>query len=247
MSSDADARRLAGPKLRLKRRAYNPRELEHRIANSLQLAVDFLLFEHVRIQDPAARDVLAQAAARLSAVGHLHRFLSDHDGGADVAFRPYLTQVCEKIAEATGLRCSVEADEVLLPPGVAQQLALAANELALNAAKHAYRKGSPGDLHVRSKRREGVLEFTVADRGAGLRHDFDAREASGLGLSIVQAIVRQLKGTLAAGNDGGARFTITIPLPEPRPTSDSRSFAPVHSDRAEAEPCFIDWSEALPI
>ena len=44
-------------------------------------------------------------------------------------------------------------------------------------------------------------------------------------MTIVEAIVRQLQGTLNAANDHGARFTITIPLPR-KAAPGERSFAP---------------------
>ena len=52
------------------------RELDHRLANSLQLAADFLIFEHTRVTDPQARAALIETAERLSAVGQMHRFLA---------------------------------------------------------------------------------------------------------------------------------------------------------------------------
>jgi signal transduction histidine kinase len=43
-------------------------------------------------------------------------------------------------------------------------------------------------------------------------------------MSIVEAIVRQLRGTLEAVNDHGARFTLTVPLANGGPAV-PRSFA----------------------
>jgi signal transduction histidine kinase len=44
-------------------------------------------------------------------------------------------------------------------------------------------------------------------------------------MSIIEAIVRQLAGSLEATSGGGARFTITLPLPTQGPPA-PRSFAP---------------------
>jgi two-component sensor histidine kinase len=200
------------------------RELDHRIANSLQLAADFLMFEYARVRDPVAREALMHASGRLAAVAHLHRFLGRHDAAADVALRPFLTELCDFISESTGLRCSVHVDAVTLPGETAQQVAMAVNELAINAAKHAYPKGEPGALHVVCMRHGSEMRISVSDLGPGLR-GFDAEHSGGLGMSIVRAIVRQLRGTLSVRDDDGARFTITFPLPgEHIPAR--RSFAP---------------------
>lgn len=209
------------------------RELEHRLANSLQLAADFLLFEQVRVQDPQARTALAEAAARLSAVGQLHRFLSAHPDDAGVDLEPFLTELCSLIGRSVGLSCSVDADPVTVPGVDAQQLAIAINELAMNAAKHAYRKGEPGSLHVECHRDGAALRLTVSDDGAGLGEEFSAERASGLGMTILKAVVRQLHGSLEARDDHGACFTITLPL-SPTRAALTRSFAP-RSGRLEED------------
>ena len=199
------------------------RELDHRIANSLQLAADFLLFEFARVQDPIARDALMHASSRLSAVAHLHRFLGSHDAAMDVEMKPFLAELCEFVGESTGLHCSLHVDPVILPGETAQQVAMAINELAINAAKHAYPKGEPGALHVLCTRHGPDMQISVSDLGPGLR-GFDAEHAGGLGMSIVRAIVRQLKGTLSVRDQDGARFIITFPLPGAL-ASPRRSFA----------------------
>ena len=139
--------------------------------------------------------------------------------------RLFLAEICGLIALSTGLSCSLDADSVVLGAETAQQLGIAINELAMNAAKHAYRKGEPGGLHVDCHRDGESLRLSVWDDGSGLGDDFSAEGATGLGLTIVKAVTRQLRGSLEARDDNGARFTITIPLTASvRPAS--RSFAP---------------------
>ena len=202
-------------------------ELDHRLANSLQLAADFLIFEHMRVRDPRARAALIETAERLSAVGQMHRFLAAHRQASGVDLELFLTELGGLISDSTGLDCRVDADPVRAPGEVAQQLAIVINELAMNAAKHAYAWGDRGVLNVTCHRQGGKLVVTVADEGEGLDPRFAAGQTKGLGMSIVEAIVRQLMGSLEAVNNHGARFTITLPLPAKGPApSGSRSFAP---------------------
>ena len=198
-------------------------ELDHRIANSLQLAADFLLLQQLRLKDPFARAALIDAAERLVAVGHLHRFISAHDGPGLIDLRPFLDELVAIIGQSTGLRCRCEVEDLQVAAGVAQQLGLAVNELAINAAKHAYDRGESGELLVEATREGAALRLTVSDRGSGLRPGFSLEGAAGLGLAIVQAIVRQLGARLHVEDHGGARFTIFLPL-EPRPMGEGRSF-----------------------
>ena len=212
-----------GPRLR--RSELEHRELDHRLANSLQLATDFLLFAQVRVEDTAAHEALGEAAARLLAVGQLHRFLSGHDGAERVDLPSFLAHLSGLIAGSTGLRCSLDCDQVSLQADVAQQLAIVINELAMNAAKHGYRPGQPGSLHFEARREGSRLRLSVCDTGGGLDKAFDVGPSKGLGMSIVDAIVRQLRATLDAADDHGAVFTITLPLTPSAPRV-SRSFSP---------------------
>ena len=131
--------------------APTPRELDHRVANSLQLAVDFLLFQQAQLTDSVARKALIDAAERLVAVGHLHRFLCAHDGEGEVDLAPFLAELAALIGQSTGLKCVAEVEPVRISGELAQQLGLAVNELAINAAKHAYHPGEPGDLRVQAQ------------------------------------------------------------------------------------------------
>jgi two-component sensor histidine kinase len=49
------------------------------------------------------------------------------------------------------------------------------NELALNAAKHAYREGQGGTVKTNSRHDGGRLRLTIADDDLGLGDDFDPR------------------------------------------------------------------------
>ena len=90
------------------------RELDHRMANSLQLAADLLLFEQARIQDADAREALSAAAARLAVIAQLHRCLCAHDQSTGIDLRLFLAEICGLIALSTGLSCSLDADSVVL-------------------------------------------------------------------------------------------------------------------------------------
>lgn len=215
------ARELSSARARLASQEREIQELNHRIANSLQLAADMLVFEQLRARDPVAQAALEASRARLVAVGELHRYLYEHAGKPSVDLRPFLTGLCEAIAATTGLRVSITADGTSVPGDMAQQLAIAVNEIAINAAKHAYAGQPGGRLHIAARRDGHELVLTVSDEGKGLG---DAGGGpGGLGMSIIAAIVRDLRGSLTAQTEVGATFTIRAPLPVPPPVL-SRSF-----------------------
>lgn len=216
------ARELSSARAQLASQERQIQELNHRVANSLQLAADMLTFEHMRSRDPMAQAALEASRARLVAVSELHRYLYEHAGEKSVRLSPFLAGLCEAISATTGLTCTVQSDLTSVPGDMAQQLAIAINEFAINAAKHAYAGRPGGRLVVTSRREDGDLVLTVADQGKGLGGGAPARQ-SGLGMAIVAAIVRDLKGALTAHGEHGASFTIRAPLPAAAPRID-RSF-----------------------
>jgi signal transduction histidine kinase len=98
--------------------------------------------------------------------------------------------------------------------------------LFLNAAQAA---GGPVTIEVTARRTPQGLHLEVADDGPGIPDDilpkiFRARfstkkkaRGSGLGLHIVESVVRENGGTVTAARrpaQAGALFTIRLPLPE---------------------------------
>ena len=111
-----------------------------------------------------------------------------------------------------------------LDPGIELRRNWAWERVLINLFSNAVRAmPSGGAIHVRASRRPHEIEIQVRDEGPGipaaiLDHIFDPHVStygSGLGLHIVENIVKQDGGTVRAANraDGrGAEFTITIPV-----------------------------------
>jgi two-component sensor histidine kinase len=197
------------------------RELNHRLANSLQLAVDLLGLQRQATADPGASRALEEAMARLAAVGQLHRHLSLQDADGPVELAAFLRGLCAMVGLSTGLVCELAAEPASVPAAMAQHVGLLINECAINARKHAYGHEG-GVLRIAASVSPGRLRLTVADEGRGLPAEGVA--AQGLGMSIIGAIVRELRGTLSVESRGGARFSFLVPLASAVP-SPSRSFA----------------------
>ena len=109
--------------------------------------------------------------------------------------------------------------------GDPDRLEQALQNLAANALRHT---PDGGEIELSSAVVDDKLRLRVRDSGPGIDADhlpliFDrfykadasrkASGGSGLGLSIVRAIVERHGGTIAAHNDGGAVFDILLPLP----------------------------------
>jgi signal transduction histidine kinase len=109
--------------------------------------------------------------------------------------------------------------------GDPDRLEQALQNLAANALRHT---PDGGEIHLAATSDHGRVQITVRDTGTGIAPEhlafiFDrfykvdasrkAAGGSGLGLSIVKAIVERHGGTIQAANypAGGAVFTVTLP------------------------------------
>jgi two-component system sensor histidine kinase ResE len=119
--------------------------------------------------------------------------------------------------------------------GDPDRLEQALQNLAANALRHT---PDAGQITLTSSPIPDGIRLTVHDTGPGIPAEhlpliFErfykadaARKAaggSGLGLSIVKAIVERHGGTITARNDGGAVFEIVLPRTAPSPLRDSAS------------------------
>ena len=193
------------------------REITHRVKNSLQVVTSMLHLQASASNDDILAEHLAQASSRVSAVGRAYERLAYDETVETIALDAYLRDVCADAIGAssngqldyaadTGMR--VDADRAI-------PIALIANELITNAAKHAFsQKSSPGRIVVRlSEAAKATLSLSVSDNGSGLPADFDMARPKGLGMRVVLALTEQLGGSIThrSGEDG-TEFILLIPV-----------------------------------
>jgi two-component sensor histidine kinase len=204
------------------------REVNHRVKNSLQLVSSLLALQAKQARAPELSDGLAEAQRRVATVARIHERLYRTDRVETVAFGAYLRDLCAELesslTEMVGeRRLIVDAADVELPTDMVAPLALIANELITNAWKHAYPPGSLGSVVVDFESPGALVRLSVSDRGVGLPDGFSPTASTGLGMRLVQALVRQLGGTFhvepAPPGGHGTSFVIEAPLKEASPDS----------------------------
>jgi two-component sensor histidine kinase len=204
------------------------REIHHRVKNNLQTIAALLRLQGRRLETGEARAAIEESERRIRAIAVVHETLSR--GVADVVrfddiLQPLVRVVQETVATPqTDLRFEVVGDAGVLPGDVATPLAVVLNELMQNAADHAFasedtaphaaeRAPRTGTVSVRLSRDDGMLEVDVVDDGVGLPPGFTIEDSSGLGLSIVQALVTtELGGSIELHGEDGTRVHLEIPL-----------------------------------
>jgi two-component sensor histidine kinase len=171
-------------------------EIQHRVANSLQIIASVILQSARRVQSEEARSSLRDAHSRVMSVATLQQQLTASRLG-HVELRPYFKQLCESIGASMirdhdQLTLEVDADDSAVLADVSVSLGLVVTELVINALKHAFPGGRPGKIAVGYHARGPNWTLSVADNGVGMPTD-EASASPGLGTSIVSALASQLR------------------------------------------------------
>ena len=195
-------------------------ELQHRVANNLQLVAGMLNLERSHVADPRAKDALTTSIMRLTLISKLHRKLHNPDG-FQVDFSAFLKELCDDILtswDAPNVKCLVNSVNMTIAADKAIPIALVATELISNALEHAFDGRPQGTINVGLGRDgDGAIRLTVSDDGIGLPDGFVATNATSLGLRIIQGFTSQLGGRFEAVNGKGTTFFLIIPDAVPLP------------------------------
>lgn len=194
-------------------------EVNHRVKNSLQLVTSLLMLQAGRSTSPEARQSLLEAHARIGVVANMHQRLyatSRHDS-VDLAI--YVRELAVDTVAALDVDGRIDlqlsgCDSLLLAIDKAVPLALIVSELLTNALKYAFTETRRGTIALDIAASDGELLLAVRDDGRGLPDGFDPAASPGLGMRIVTALTRQVRGRLevSAAAGTGATFLIRVPL-----------------------------------
>jgi two-component sensor histidine kinase len=187
-------------------------ELQHRVANSLQIIASVLMQSARRVQSEEARGHLQNAHHRVMSIATVQKQLSALEGDK-VALRTYLAQLCQSlaasmIADTNRLSITVTVDDSIVDADVSVSLGLIVTELVINALKHAFPDQPTGTVKIDYSSFGSDWTLSVIDDGIGMSSGPDAPKA-GLGTGIVEALAKNLQAEIQV-NDANPGTAVTI-------------------------------------
>ena len=188
-------------------------EVNHRVANSLQLVSGFVYMQARSLKNEEARAALAGTQRRIEAVAQVHRRLYSSDRVNKVQMDDYLASLLKDLEET----CStpeaprtllLEAEPIMLNTDKAVAIGMVVNELITNACKYAYPPDAPGAVRVALKMQGEEFLLRIEDDGCGLPAD-GAVHGTGLGSKLVAGMAATLKARVEYdAAHKGVRFTL---------------------------------------
>ena len=188
-------------------------EIEHRVANSLQIIASILLLK-ARMVPEDVRVHLHDAHKRVISVAAVQRQLCRSGLDRDTELGPYLSILCEGLANSMidgdrPVTVTANCGGVTVKTDDAVSIGLIVTELVINAIKYAFPDGRKGRIVVAVAVNGQEWRLSVSDNGIGREQNPAAPIHVGLGTSIVEALARQLKARVEVSeNAPGTRVSI---------------------------------------
>jgi chemotaxis protein methyltransferase CheR len=181
-------------------------EMEHRVANSLQIIASILMLKARMVTSEETRAHLRDAHQRVMSVATVQSQLHATDGIERIGVGAYLVKLCDSlgasmIGEGQPIRIEVMADVGEVGSAQAVSMGLIVTELVINALKYAFPRDKPGSLIMVTYESRGEdWKLTVSDNGVGKSILPGQETSGGLGTVIVAALVRQLEARMETVN-----------------------------------------------
>jgi two-component sensor histidine kinase len=185
-------------------------ELQHRVANSLQIIASILLMKARTVQSEETRLHLQDAHKRVMSIAAVQKQLHASGANGSIEIRPYLARLCETLAismigDSRPISLRVVGEGGHATSRQAESLGLIVTELVMNALKHAFPDEKvEGQITVAYDMVGTNWKLSVSDTGIGKPDGVFAQGKSGLGTGIVKALSHQLDAQFAtvAGPEG---------------------------------------------
>jgi len=189
-------------------------EMQHRVANSLQIIASILMLKARAVTSEETRFHLKDAHQRVISVAEVQSHLHASGGVDQIEVGPYLTKLCASLAasmvsEDHPIALKVFSDHGLIGSDKAVSIGLIVTELVINAIKYAFpTPRRDAMINVTFSSEGGDWELSVVDNGVGKAATSPSTQHGGLGTVIVQALVKQLEGQMTVDSSAGMRVSI---------------------------------------
>lgn len=195
------------------------RELQHRVANNLQVVAGVLRQERKKLdRDGAAARALETAQSRLDLMVRIHRSLN-HPDVVDQPVSAYFQRMVEDMIQASdtpGVHLTVTADPIKLDVERLMSLSMIVAEAVTNALKYAFHDRPEGNLTINFALNGRVYILTVCDDGPGLSATTVRGSRDSLGRGIIESLASQLCGKISFGRGPGATVKVVFPVQDNR-------------------------------
>jgi|GEM_PF-2402047 len=191
------------------------REVHHRIKNNMNTIAGFLTLQARKLQDKGAINALQEAKNKISGMMMIYDKLMHTDDFTNISSGDYLSPLIDNIVQSYDNESKItvikKIDDEIMDSKIMFQMGIILNELLTNSFKYAFSNNNDGEIVVQfSLNKTKKIELIYRDNGNVLPETAHDNANAGLGLNLINLLVRQLKGTIDINRNGGTEFKIII-------------------------------------
>ena len=203
------------------RKSLNERELllseiHHRVRNNLQIILSLISLKSRNIKDQKLLETMGEFQNRIIAMAHVHERMCRAEDISRIDLSEIVTFLGTSLfksykVDPQHIRLNVEMKDLQITIDSAIPISLIISELISNSIKHAFPKGTPGEIIIAGCREADTLVLSIRDTGIGIPKDFDwMRSKQSIGHRLVVILVEQLNGTIELDRTTGTAFNIVV-------------------------------------
>jgi PAS domain S-box-containing protein len=191
------------------------REIHHRVKNNLAVISSLLGLQANRIQGNAVKEMMDACQLRIKSMALVHEKMYCNQNVSRVDFSDYINSIVQDLTstyhnEIRNITIRIQIQDILLDIETATPCGMIINELISNAMKHAFPETIRPELTISFEKADNTYTLMVQDNGIGLSDDFGSTSTNTLGLLLVRALSRQLRGTVKFHSDASVRQGTTV-------------------------------------
>ena len=194
------------------------KEVYHRVKNNLQIIVSLLSMQAARVKDKEIKKYFTESQNRVMSLALVHENLYRTDSLEKVNYGQYIRRVSSYLFKTYNLnedkvKLEIITEEETISLKQAVYCSLIINELLSNSLKYAF-NDSHGSIIIRFSQSEDLNNYTLdyRDTGPGIpRYNINGTN-DGLGMKLINGIVKQLNGEMRFENESGVHYIINFPF-----------------------------------
>jgi two-component sensor histidine kinase len=191
-------------------------ELEHRVANSLQIIASIIMLKARAVESEETRRHLHDAHNRVISVAAVQKHLHGSVTKGSIEMGPYLTTLCTALAQSMisdnrSISIKFSGKGGASTSRNAESIGLIVTELVINSLKHAFNETTKdGEINVAYDVSGTDWQLAVADNGSGKPDGVFAQPKTGLGTGVVRALAKQLDAQVVTlSGASGTKVSVT--------------------------------------
>lgn len=189
-------------------------ELNHRVKNNLQLITSLIDIQSFEIADQDIQGKLRILQSRVFTVSKIHDLLNQKDSGEGLSAHLFMADLARDLIlfSAQDIQLDTHIDEVRFPSNRLTYIGLILNELITNSIKHAFSEEQKDKIiAIHLQKKDDTLLLVYSDNGKGCDVSIFLHTKQ-QGISLIQMLVKELRGTVDFTGDDGFACRIVLPI-----------------------------------